>query len=541
MRILCVVVFSWIMASNVVLAQYKSDVTVPDSSTLLTDVSIPSIQFAQTITTEDMKSHLTILASDEFEGRETGESGNEKAAQYIAKHFGAQGFPKIGLEQSYFQNVSFTWTSWRTAEIFVNEQRFKHLWDFISYPESNELSEIETDEVIFLGYGIDDPKYSDYKRSKKLKGKTIMIYNGEPRNQEGISFITGSAESSEWSNSTDLKLKAANAHGVKEVLIIVDNIQALLAANRGKLLGPSVKIGDLTQSNETTVNSSYISTNIAVEIIGEKAKKVFKARDRMNATGKSRSVCLPTSLKINKDLRSSQLDGKNVMGYIEGSDKKDELVVVSAHYDHLGKRGEAVYNGADDNGSGTTAVLEISEAFKLAKEAGHGPRRSILFLLVTGEEKGLLGSEYYAMYPQFPLENTVCNVNIDMVGRVDEKYQENHNYIYVIGSDRLSTDLHEINETVNNQFSNLVLDYTYNDEKDPNRYYYRSDHYNFAKNGVPAIFFFSGTHKDYHRTSDTVEKINFEKMERVSRHIYHTIWEISNREDRIEVNGEEGS
>jgi Zn-dependent M28 family amino/carboxypeptidase len=238
------------------------------------------------------------------------------------------------------------------------------------------------------------------------------------------------------------------------------------------------------------------------------------------------------------DKNTRQLIGSNVLGYVEGIDPnlKNEVVVVTAHYDHLGSRGESIFNGADDNGSGTTTVLEVAESFAQAKAAGAGPRRSVLFMLVSGEEKGLLGSQYYAEFPIFPIENTVANVNVDMVGRVDKKYEDNPNYIYVIGSDRLSTELHEINETANKTYTNLVLDYTYNDDNDPNRYYYRSDHYNFAKKGIPAIFYFNGTHEDYHRPSDTIEKINFEKMEKIGKLVFYTTWELANREKRIEVN-----
>ena len=240
---------------------------------------------------------------------------------------------------------------------------------------------------------------------------------------------------------------------------------------------------------------------------------------------------------MNMTKEAKVLNGSNLLTYVEGTDKKDEVVIVSAHYDHLGMRGDDIYNGADDNGSGTTTVLELAEAFRLAESAGFGPRRSVAFLLVTGEEKGLLGSEYYSENPIFDLKNTVADVNVDMVGRVDEKYTTNPNYIYVIGSDRLSTDLHKLNEAANKKYAGLTLDYTYNSEEDPNRYYYRSDHYNFAKKGVPAIFFFNGVHADYHKATDTVDKINFEKMEKVGRLIFHTTWEIANREDRLVVDG----
>ena len=156
-------------------------------------------------------------------------------------------------------------------------------------------------------------------------------------------------------------------------------------------------------------------------------------------------------------------------------------------------------------------------------------------MCVTGEEKGLLGSKYYTENPVFPLEQTITNLNIDMVGRVDPKYEElgNPNYIYVIGSDKLSQELHDLHENVNEQTENIVLDYTYNDENDPNRFYYRSDHYNFAKNNIPIIFYFNGTHADYHKPTDTIEKIQFEKMQKIARLIYYTTWEIANREDKI--------
>ena len=229
--------------------------------------------------------------------------------------------------------------------------------------------------------------------------------------------------------------------------------------------------------------------------------------------------------------------GENVLGFIKGSEKPNEYVVITAHYDHEGIKNGQIYNGADDNGSGTTTVLEIAEALAISKNMGQSPRRSVLCLLVTGEEKGLLGSYYYSENPVFDLDKTVADVNIDMVGRVDKKYEDNPNYIYVIGSDRLSTDLHKINENANNTYAGLTLDYKYNDEKDPNRYYFRSDHYNFARLGIPSIFFFNGVHEDYHQPGDTVDKINFDKMQNVGRLIFHTIWDLANRNDRIVVDG----
>ncbi|CAM1352719.1 M28 family metallopeptidase [Tenacibaculum insulae] len=228
-------------------------------------------------------------------------------------------------------------------------------------------------------------------------------------------------------------------------------------------------------------------------------------------------------------------DSENVVAFIKGTEKPDEILVISAHLDHEGVKNGKVYNGADDDGSGTVAILEIAEAFKQAYNEGHKPKRSILFLHVTGEEKGLLGSQYYTENPIFPLANTVTNLNIDMIGRVDDRHKGNPNYVYLIGADKLSTELHNISETINKKYTNVSLDYKYNDEKDPNRYYYRSDHYNFAKHNIPVIFYFNGTHADYHQPTDTPDKINYEMLENRTRLVFHTAWELANRENRVTV------
>ncbi len=238
--------------------------------------------------------------------------------------------------------------------------------------------------------------------------------------------------------------------------------------------------------------------------------------------------------------RAGIKSSENVLAFIEGTEKPDEILVISAHYDHVGidKDGN-VFNGADDDGSGTVSVLEIAEAFAKAKKEGKGPKRSILFLHVTGEEKGLYGSKYYTENPVFDLDNTVANLNIDMVGRIDENHEgaDKQNYVYLIGSDRLSSDLHKVSEEANKKYVNLNLDYTYNDRNDPNRFYFRSDHYNFAKHNVPIIFYFNGVHEDYHKITDTPDKIEYDLMEKRARLIFYTAWEVANRADRVVVDG----
>lgn len=231
--------------------------------------------------------------------------------------------------------------------------------------------------------------------------------------------------------------------------------------------------------------------------------------------------------------KSDKINSENVIGVVEGTEFKDEVIFITAHYDHLGVRDGKVYNGADDDGSGTVAVMEMAEAFAKAKEAGFAPKRTIAFMAVTGEEKGLLGSSYYTDHPIFPIANTVCDLNIDMIGRYDDEHKKDSSFVYLIGSDKISTDLHKINEHANNTYTKLTLDYKFNDPDDPNRFYYRSDHYNFAEKGVPIIFYFNGVHADYHEETDEISKINFDLLVKRAQLVFYTAWEVANREERI--------
>jgi len=226
---------------------------------------------------------------------------------------------------------------------------------------------------------------------------------------------------------------------------------------------------------------------------------------------------------------------ENIWAFIEGSEKPEEILVISAHYDHVGLRNGEVYNGADDDGSGTVALMEIARLFQKAKKEGFGPKRSVLILHVTGEEHGLHGSRFYAENPLFPIDKTIANINIDMIGRRGFGKEDNDNYIYVIGSDRLSSDLHQISEMANQKYVGLELDYKYNDLNDPNRFYYRSDHYNFAKKGIPAIFYFNGVHDDYHKPTDTPDKIDYPLLTKRTQLAFGLAFELANHPERPKV------
>ena len=225
-------------------------------------------------------------------------------------------------------------------------------------------------------------------------------------------------------------------------------------------------------------------------------------------------------------------DSENIWAFIKGTEKPEEVLVISAHYDHIGVKNGEINYGADDDGSGTVAVLEIAKAFQKAKVEGHGPKRSILFLHVTGEEHGLHGSRFYSENPLFPIANTITDVNIDMIGRRDELHKDSNDYVYIIGSDYLSSDLYTICEEANKNYIKTNLDYTFNDRNDPNRFYYRSDHYNFAKKGIPSVFLFNGVHADYHKPTDTPDKIEYDALEKRAQLAFAIAWELANRENR---------
>ena len=274
----------------------------------------------------------------------------------------------------------------------------------------------------------------------------------------------------------------------------------------------------------------------------------FYIKNKIKPGDPDKDYFQPMTLNIRRG-NMGDVETENVISIIKGTDFPDEYVVITAHLDHVGygnnggSRGDfkgEVHNGADDDGSGSVAILEIAQAFKKAENKGKGPRRSMVFLHVSGEEKGLLGSKYYSENPIYPMENTVTNLNIDMIGRIDPTRKgKNRNYIYIIGSDHDSQDLHNLSEKTNLETVNIDLDYRYNAKDDPNRFYYRSDHYNFARFGIPIIFYFSGTHEDYHMPTDDPDKIEYDLLESRTRLIFHTAWNIANRDERIVVDPKE--
>lgn len=446
-------------------------------------------RYARSITAQDLQKHLTIISGPEMEGRETATAGEKRAAQYLINQLRALGVEPANNGEFLMPFPVFR-DSVTNARFVINGKTFEAGKDFRPYL-NNFTSHLRFGEVQFV-----NPEDSAYKNNEvPLSGRLVML--NEPPRQRGR----------RGPNPVfDLLNKGASG-----ILLVSDEPEA----------DASWRLAGMTNNqfpSRNLVNTWVISREMANAIAG-------------NATLAS-SESYKANVEIQYDEASNELVANNVAGIIRGSKFPDEYIVVSAHYDHTGRRGEVINYGADDDGSGTVALLELAEAFMQAKNRNQGPDRSIVFLWVSGEEKGLWGSYYYSENPIFPLEKTTANLNIDMIGRVDTIYgqkTDSANYVYIIGDNRLSSQLNPITQQANARVK-LTLDQKYNAPDDPERIYFRSDHYHFARKGVPAIFYFNGIHADYHRPTDTVDKINFPLHAKRTQLVFYTAWLMANRE-----------
>ncbi len=466
------------------------------------------------ITENDLKRHLEIIAHDSLEGRETGQPGLKKAAEYLQNQFAEIGLNPIKSrsEYSYLQSFNLIKGKWGEVHLIVEGVTYKNMEDFIFVSTSPQPYN-KTISIKFAGRG----NKKDYAHIDcENKGVVLMFPE----------------KYGDWEE----KVSIAKDAGIKEIFIIYgdadEDIKKVIPMYRNYLMGTQFKLESDSQGDDMKV--FLIPPGMAEKILSTSIKKM-KLSSVKTEKGKYKSVNKIPEGEVIAEIESTEdvVKTENVIGFVEGLEKPEEVLILSAHYDHVGMRNGEIYNGADDNGSGTAAILELAEAFALAREMGLGPKRSVLFILLTGEEKGLLGSSYYVSDPVFPLNKTIANLNIDMIGRIDNKHVDDPGYVYLIGSDKISKELHMISEKANKDHTGLILDYTYNADDDPERFYYRSDHYNFAKNGIPVIFYFTGVHNDYHRPTDEVDKIIFDRMALITKLIYYTAWEVANREENL--------
>ena len=474
-------------------------------------------KMAKTITAEDMKKHLYIIASKEMEGRETPSVGLDKAAAYIESQFKAMGLLP-GNKDSYRQQYPLFRDSMTGASLKINGTALELNKDY--QPQTNNYAAaMRFSEVVFAGYGISDGDKRDDYKDLKVAGKLVLIIDGTPADYKPSQQGFASPASSFG------KMNAAISKGAAGLLIVYNNFPRRTLNTNSNWSMNGYKASQ-------TPFTFTISADAAAKIMGEDGKNLL---DKMKA-GSLAAKTYTAEVDMEYAKTSKTAYASNVIGIVEGSDLKDEYVFITGHYDHLGKRDTVIYYGADDDGSGTTGVLEMAEAFAKAKQAGKGPRRTMVFMTVSGEEKGLWGSGYYGNHPIFPLEKTTVDLNIDMIGRTDasRKQGDSTNYIYVVGDDKISSDLKVISEAANKLYTKMELDYKYNDPKDPNRIYFRSDHYNFAQKGVPIIFYYDGMlGADYHKPTDTPDKINYDLMVKRAQLVFYTAWEMANRNDML--------
>ena len=472
-------------------------------------------KFAETITPADLKTKLTVIASREMEGRETATTGQKKAAAYIENYFKQLGL-EPGTTDGYQMHYPVYQDSITGADLEINGKKFSVNTDFSYSFFSLNAGEWNADSIVFVGFGIKDSTQDDYA-GLDVKGKWVLVLEGLAKD---INKPTDSVKYNFRSpGSFYQKAIAARNNGAAGILIVEKDFpKKSSAATKGNMY---LKKQNASKNNPIV----FVSPKVAAKILGITKDNFTGLKDIPLKT-------YPTQFLYSIQSKTLNLQSSNVIGILPGTDKKDEYVFLTAHYDHLGKRDSVIWYGADDDGSGTTSILELAEAFTQAKKKGFGPRRTIVFMTVSGEEKGLWGSEYYTDHPVFPLDKTSVDLNIDMVGRLDPKRTEGDstNYVYTIGEDKLSSDLLKISDSINHTYLNMELDRRFNDPKDPNRFYYRSDHFNFAKNGVPVIFYFNGTHADYHQPTDTVDKINFDVMAKRVKLVFYTAWDMANRD-----------
>ena len=537
---------------------------------------------AKAITATELKRWLTTLASDEFEGRATFTEGLGLAAAYIAGELKAMGVKPGGDNGSYFQRVRVLGvknTSRSSVTVTVNGQSrtFKD-GEGINFPRNaGGKQAFNSDQIEFVGYGASLPpiNHDDYK-DRNVAGKVVVYIGGRgPKGAEApevrrllggrsrYGIDVGKAVASIGPVFNPFPQAAGPAPSPSPS---PSPSPRPAAGPGGGGFGPQpmpspdfTTVERLDRQNPPALSAQdaffeFLFSGADVKYADLKAKA--DAQEALPAVS-LKNVSIAFNIDADYQVVRTQFT-RNVVGIVEGTDPKlkDTYVAYGAHYDHVGyAEGELVdapvteqnrsgkrrlgavgrvtptatedriWNGADDDGSGTVALLAVAKAVA----TGPKPKRSHMFVFHTGEERGLWGSRYYADYPSVPTEKIVAQLNMDMIGRNDQDKDSEENVVYLVGSDRISTELHNISEDVNAATVKMKLDYKANDVSDPEQIYYRSDHYSYASKGVPIIFYTTGLHPDYHGNTDSVDKIRFDKMVKIAQLVYETGRRVSDR------------
>ncbi len=551
---------------------------------ILSKTSVPATQelntqlyaFQEVITPELLKDHLMIFASDEFMGRETATEHERMAANYLINQYQKLNLPGGGANNSYLQAFSldatvtdslvFTLTSATgvTTVSRISQGNAPNAEFQMLFGGSDNLN----GEIVFLGFGVaDEASGIDQVVGAEIEGKWVMVFRDIPYTYNGMDLVSSSI-------TNNVRIGALLQAGATGVIYISESDPLEFASD--------VEAGSVILSKPSNLRLSYRESagfrgfgrvvaearaDVAAELIGVAVEDLAGYKqslvESMAQTASGTATALENgpvtsaafepiasgySLSFQPHRREVKLESNNVMAFLEGSDPvlKEEVVILTSHYDHIGitlpdESGDMINNGADDDGSGTISLLGVATAFSKAAENGVRPKRSVLFLNVSGEEKGLLGSRYYSDHPVYPIENTVANLNSDMVGRSDDAHLSEGvtEYVYLIGGPIISSGLDSLVTVANQKSGNVLFDYKYNDLNDPNQFYRRSDHWNFGRLGIPFSFFFTGVHEDYHRPSDHPEKIDYNKLSKISQVIFGSAIELANVDQRPVVDNQE--
>jgi Zn-dependent M28 family amino/carboxypeptidase len=541
---------TFLLASAIALqlpAGYAQRKNTKATKSTISVASVATQRGADVIAAAQLKDYLSFIASDELEGRDTPSRGLDTAAKFLAMNLSRWGFKPAGDDNTFLQRIAL-----RRDRVDADQTRVEFNGrpirlgeDYI--PSSNPGN--ATGQLIFAGNGwLIKTKNIDAYKDIDAKGKIAMIFGSPNTLPRGLSRADLAGRSGEdFMSATDY----AARQGVAGIVYVPDfQFLSNWSRNRQRILERGSTVVEKFQSQAPArIPSITISPELATSLLAGEKQGATTLFEKMYGGGEvppSFTMNADKKLSLNIVVKNESVGTQNVVGIWEGSDPvlKNEYVALGAHYDHVGigpqQRNDSIYNGADDDGSGTTALLAMAEALA---HASVRPKRSVLFVWHAGEEKGLWGSRYFTEYPTVPLDRIVTQLNIDMIGRSKRAGDTNPrnrdltgpNDIYVIGSKMMSTELGELSETVNKSFLNLNFDYRYDDPTDPNRFFFRSDHYNYAKKGVPIIFYFDGVHEDYHQPGDSPDKIDYQKMEKVARTIYMTMWEVANKPLRPKV------
>ena len=531
-----------VLAGALCLAPVLAQAKKPKAAT----APAPTFGNVTEISAAQLKAYLTFIASDEMEGRDTPSRGLDITAKFLAAMMERWGVQPAGDNGTYFQKMPLKRSKLDADKTVaeLNGQSYKYGEDFLAGTASGSVS----GAMVYAGHGwvLKSKNIDAYQTAAgriDVKDK-IVIASGEFPKGTSFRDFPPNKQGEDWVDPYTYAAK----NGAKAV-IFIPNFPTLVNWKRSSKR--ALESGSLAPEKSSATTRTIPTITASLPLLnalfaGEKLSgaAIFNRTSTAEAV-ESFELNANKKISITVTANVEQVPTQNVVAVLPGSDPvlKNEYVAIGAHYDHVGVgtpvNGDGIYNGADDDGSGTTAVLALAETF--AK--GQRPKRSILFIWHCGEEKGLWGSEYFTNNPTVPLNQVITQLNIDMIGR-SKKEGDTHprnrelsgpNEIYVIGSKMMSTELGELSERVNNSFLKVGFNYKYDDPNDPNRFFFRSDHFNYAAKGVPIIFYFDGEHEDYHRPSDTVDKIDFQKMEKVTKTIYATAWELGNAAARPKV------